>query len=82
MKGAGLLLNCGSFRPKWLSAKTERIQLSVTFSLEVSVADSEESMVELREMIEETISNWSRMRLCVIRKAERKAKKGVCHENE
>jgi hypothetical protein len=79
MSDLGIHLNCGSFRPRWFRAKTRRKQVTVSFSLEVPEKDSDESLCELREKINEAIVDWSRLQWCKLQKRKREKKKEEKH---
>jgi hypothetical protein len=63
-----------------LESKVDRKVVTVSFSLEVPVVDSDESVEELREKVQDSIAAWSRSRWSKMKKKERDRKRGVRHE--
>ena len=53
-------VNCGAFRPKWLKAKTKRVNIRVNFTIEVPEFEQSEAMEDLRVGVLDMLSRWSR----------------------
>lgn len=78
LKEVGLLVNCGRWR---FVREPKRDYIAVNFvaSIEVLESHSEDTIAELREAIQETVTSWNRTQWRKMKKQE-KDKKGVKHE--
>ena len=72
---AGVYVNCGNYRPKWLHTKCKRSTIHFAFSMEVPSEIQAESAKELHEAVHAMVVSWSRSCWVKLQKEKRKKEK-------
>jgi hypothetical protein len=78
----GLYVNCGSYRPRWLRSKRNRVAVHFSFPIAVPAGLPMESAKEMQESVREMISLWSRSCWVKIKKDGDKRKRLSNGKNE
>jgi len=74
LKEIGLLVHCGRWNIS-RQTKQETVMINFVAAVEVLEAKTEESIAELREMVQEAVGAWSRADYRKMKRQERKSKK-------
>jgi hypothetical protein len=73
LKDVGLVVNCGRWRLRRAS-KRDSVMISFVTAVESFEGDTSETIDELREVIQEAVSSWSRAGWRKIKQQERERK--------